>query len=185
MLQNSKRRYYQFVTDPALVLMLPFWPVYLLGLTLQRPALWCPAALIIFGLALWQKFCRADIGRNFQALPALPGGYHTVGQRAPKEARQQSCRELRRLLIQDSQDAAAGIPAGKYQAITHETVLRQLEYDRRIFVESARPIYKGTLHPILQAQSHKRCRRCKETCSAWNAPERQFYLVRFRVNRKI
>ena len=76
MLQNFKRHYYQFITDPALVLMLPFWPLYLLGLTLQHPALWCPAALIILGLAFWQKFCRVDIGRNFQALPVLPGGYH-------------------------------------------------------------------------------------------------------------
>lgn len=184
MLQNFKRHYYQFVTDPALILMLPFWPLYLLGLALQIPALWCPAALIIFGLALWQKFCRADIGRNFQALPALPGGYHTVGQRAPKGAKQQSCRELRRSLIQDSWNAAAGIPAGKYQAITHEIVLWRMERSKQIYVESVRPVYKGSLRPILNAQSHKRCRHCKTPCSAWNVSERQYYLVRFHVNPK-
>lgn len=182
MLQNSKRWYYQFVTDPALVLMLPFWPAYLLGLILQIPALWLPALLIIFALALWQKSCRVDIGRNFQALPALPSGYHTVGQRAPKGTKQQTCPELRQSLIQDSRDAAAGIPAGKYQVITHETVLRRLERSERICVESAKPIYKGTLQPILKAQSHNRCRHCKAPCSAWNAPARQFYLVRFQVH---
>lgn len=181
MLQNFKQHSYQFVTDPALVLMLPFWPVYLLGLILQLPALWCPAALIIFGLALWQKFCRVDIGRNFQALPALPGRYHTIGQRAPKGAKQPTCMELRRSLIQDSRDAAVGIPAGKYQALTHEAVLRRLERSERISVESVKPVYTGTLQPILLAQSHKRCRRCKTPCSAWNAPKRQFYLVRFQV----
>lgn len=183
--QNFKRHYYQSVTDPALVLMLPFWPLYLLGLALQIPAFWCPAALTIFGLAFWQKLCRVDIGRNFQALPALPGGYHMVGQRAPKGTNQQTCLELRQSLIQDSRDAAAGIPAGKYQAITHETVLRQLERSERICVESAKPIYKGTLQPILKAQSHNRCRHCKAPCSAWNAPARQFYLVQFRVNHLI
>lgn len=185
MLQDFKRRYYRFATDPALVLMLPFWPLYVLGLTLNRIALWIPAFFTLLVLALWQKFCRVNIGRNFQALPALPGGYHTVGQRAPKGAKQKTCMELRRSLIQDSRDAAAGIPAGKYQAITHETVLRRLERSEQICVESVRPVYKETLRPILQAQSLKRCRRCKTPCSAWNTPERQFYLVRFRVNQKI
>lgn len=184
MLQNFKRHYYQFVTDPALVLMLPFWPVYVLGLILQISALWFPALLIIFTLAFWQKFCRTDIGRNFQALPALPGGYRTVGQRAPKGAKQQTCMELRQSLLQDSRDAAGGIPGGKYQAITHETVLRRLEGSERISVESVRPVYKGTLQPILNAQSkRRRCQICdsKALCSAWNASARQFYLVRFHV----
>ena len=185
MLQNFKRHYYQFVTDPALALMLPFWPVYVLGLIRQIPALWCPALMIIFGLALWQKYCRADIGRNFQALPALPGGYHTIGQRAPKATNQEICRELRLSLIKDSRDAVAGIPAGKYQALTHETVLRRLESSERISVESVRPVYKGTLQPILNAQSKRRCRHCKARCSAWSAPARQFYLVLFRVNHLV
>ena len=161
MLQNSKRWYYQVTTDPALIPVLLFLLLYALGLRLSLPMLWFPALLIALVLAFWQKFCRVGIGQNFQALPALPGGYHTVGQRAPKGAKQQTCPELRRSLIQDSRDAAAGIPAGKYQAVTHEAVLRRLKRNGRICVESAKPIYKGALRPILNTQSHNRCRLCK------------------------
>lgn len=185
--QNFKRHYYQFITDPALVIMLPFWPVYVLGLIRQIPALWCPAALIILSLALWQKICRVDIGRNFQALPALPRGYHTIGQRAPKATNQEICQELRLSLIKDGRDAIASMPAGKYQALTHNTVLRRLDSSERISVESVRPVYKGTLQPILNAQSKRRCRHCdsKALCNPWNTPARQFYLVQFRVNHLI
>lgn len=182
--QNFKRRYYHFVVDPALPLLLPLWALYAFGLARGCPELWVSALLALLALALWQKFCRIDIGRNFQALPTLPGGYRTIGQKAQKGSRHKTCRELRRSLIQDSGDAAAGIPEGKYLAITHEAVLRRLERNEQICVESAKPIYKGTLCPILKAQTHNRCRRCKAPCRVWNAAAKQFYLVRFRVNYK-
>lgn len=181
MRQNFKRWYYHFITDPALLLMLPFWPLYILGMRLSRPILWFPVLLILLALAFWQKFCRIDIGQNFQALPALPGGYRTIGQRKQKGARAQTCRELRRTLLQDSWEAANHIPPGNYQALTHETVLRRIERSNRIRVDLMMPIYMGTLQPVLNAQTNGRCRHCKATCSAWNAPQRQFYLVRFRV----
>jgi len=181
MLQNFKRHYYQFVTDPALVPMLPFFLLCFLGSLMQSLTLWLPSFLILLVLAFWQKFCRVDIGRNFQALPALPGGYHTIGQRVPKGINQEICRELRLSLIKDGRDAIASIPAGKYQALTHETVLRRLEQSARISVESATPAYMATLQSVLMAQTHKRCRNCKARCSIWNAQKRQFYLVRFHV----
>ncbi len=182
MRQNFRRQYYHLITDPALPLILPLFLVYVLGFGLPCPFLWVPALLLILALALWQKFCRVDIGRNFQALPALPGGYRTIGQRAQKDSRMQTCAELRRSLIKDSRDAAARIPAGRYQAITHDAVLRRLERSRQVSVESVKPVYKGTLQLTLKAQTRKRCRCCKTPCSAWNAPARQFYLVRFLVN---
>lgn len=74
--------------------------------------------------------------------------YDTVGQRSPKGAEQQTCLELQRSLVQDSRDAAAGILAGRYQAITHETVLRRLERSERISVESHAHLQGDTaVHP--------------------------------------
>lgn len=181
MRQNFRRQYYHLITDPALPLILPLFLLYTLGLGMSCPFLWVPALLLVLALALWQKFCRVRIGRNFQALPALPGGYRTIGQRAQKGSRVQTCGELRRSLIEDSRDAITDIPAGRYQALTHEAVLRRLERSTRVSVEKILPAYMGTLRPVLLAQTHKRCRHCKAPCSTWNAPGRQFYLVRLRV----
>ncbi len=169
------------IVDPALPLILPLLALYGLGLGLSLPFLWFPALLLLLALALWQQFCRVVIGRNFQALPALPGGYRTIGQRVQKSSRAKTCGELCRSLIQDNRDAIDCIPAGRYQALTHEAVLRRLERSKCVSVEKILPAYMGTLRPVLLAQAHKRCRHCKAPCSAWNAPERQFYLVRFRV----
>lgn len=181
MRQNFRRQYYHLITDPALPLILPLFLLYVLGLGLSCPLLWVPALLLVLALALWQKFCRVGIGRNFQALPALPGGYRTIGQRAQKGSRVQTCGELRRSLIEDSRDAITDIPAGRYQALTHEAVLRRMERSTRVSVEKILPAYMGTLRPVLLAQTHRRCLRCKTPCSAREAPARQFYLVRFRV----
>lgn len=182
MLQNFKRWYYQAITDPVLIPVLLLLLLYGWGFGIQRPAVCFPALLVMLALALWQKFCRFDIGQNFQALPALPGGYHTIGQRRQRREAK-TCRELRSSLVQDSKIAADNIPAGKYQALTHETVLRQLEQSARISVKSVTPAYMGSLKSVLSAQSHNRCRRCKAPCGSWNAPQRQFYLVRFRVQK--
>lgn len=183
MRQNFRRQYYHLITDPALPLILPFLALYGLGLGLSRSFLWLPALLLILVLALWQQFCRVEVGRNFHALPALPGGYRTIGQRVQKGGnREPTCGELRRTLIEDSRDAIACIPAGRYQSLTHEAVLRRLERSQQVSVDSVKPAYEGTLRPVLLAQAQKRCRRCKAPCSAWEAPQRQFYLVRFRVN---
>ncbi len=181
MRQNFRRQYYHLITDPALPLILPLFLLYVLGLGLSCPLLWAISLILLLALALWQNFCRVRIGRNFQALPALPGGYRTIGQRVQKGSRTQTCGELRRSLIEHSRDAITDIPAGRYQALTHEAVLRRLERSTRVSVEKILPAYMGTLRPVLLAQAHKRCRHCKALCSAWNAPERQFYLVRFQV----
>jgi len=181
MRQNFRRQYYHLITDPALPLILPLCLLYALGLGLSCPFLWVPALVLVLALALWQKFFRVGIGRNFQALPALPGGYRTIGQRVQKGSRVQTCGELRRSLIEDSRDAITRIPAGRYQALTHEAVLRRLERSTRVSVEKIFPAYMGTLRPVLLAQTHKRCRHCKAPCSAREAPVRWFYLVQFCV----
>ncbi len=181
MRQNFRRQYYHLITDPAMPQILPLFLLYVLGLGLSCPLLWAISLMLLLALALWQQFCRVGIGRNFQALPALPGGYRTIGQRVQKSSRAKTCGELCRSLIEDSRDAIDCIPAGRYQALTHEAVLRRLERSQQVSVDSVNPAYMGTLRPVLLAQTHRRCRRCKAPCSAWNAPERQFYLVRFQV----
>lgn len=184
MRQNSKLRKYIWLilVQPGSKLELPAAAVYLVGLLLGQPLLYASGAVVIAAVCVIRKCRTAPISGYFQVtFPMLPHGWRFVSERRRKrsEIRQKTCRDMTRELVQESCHMADYLAVGKYQAITHDAVVRRLNQDAQIRICSVRPVFSDTLHSILLAQTCKRCRRCAKRCAAWRQAERPFYLVKF------
>lgn len=186
MRQNSRLRkhFWLMWTQPDSKPALLAFAVYLVGLLLERPVIIVSGAAAILVVWIIRKCRTAPITDYFQATyPILPHGWRFVSERRRKhsEIEQKTCRDIKRELVLESRHMADYLSAGKYQAITHEPVVRRLAQDAQIRICVVRPVFSDTLRSILQAQTRGRCRRCaeRERCAQWNEPERQFYFIRF------
>ena len=182
--QNSKLRkhFWLMWTQPDSKLTLLAFAVYLVGLLLERPVLIVSGAAAILVVCIIRKCRTAPISGYFQAtLPMLPHGWCFVSERRRKrsEIRQKTCEDIKRELVQESGHMADYLPAGKYQTITHDVVVRRLTRDAQIRICAVRPVFSDTLRSILRAQTRGRCQRCAERCAAWRQAERPFYFVKF------
>ena len=175
MIQSFKRLFWRNILDPRMVLFLFLLPLYLAGLYFLLPAIWLPAMLLMFLSLLWVKFRSIPVGENFVALPALPGKPQTICQR---KSGKRTCPQQLQSLLRDSCLAADTLPAGSYQTLTNEAVLKRMERAGLTILE-LRPAYRSTLRPVLLCQTGKQCRGCTKQCLAWDTPARQFYLVKF------
>lgn len=184
MRQNSRLRkhFWLMWTQPDSKPTLLAFAVYLMGLLLEQPVLAVSGAAAILAVWIIRKCRTVPICANFQVTPPfLPGGWQLISECRPQRAeiRQKTCRDMTRELVQESCHMADYLAVGKYQAITHDAVVRRLNQDAQIRICSVRPVFSDTLHSILLAQTRKRCRRCAKRCAAWRQAERPFYLVKF------
>lgn len=186
MTRNSKSRFYTILLMPGRTCFLLGVVLYLSALLFLSLPLLVSALLLWVTVLRWQRGMSQKLGHNFLLIPSMPlldgTFYYFLCQRPQRNRTRQSCRELRHSLIEDRKQLPAQLPAGRYCTITHGNVLHVLQRCSNVVWEGEpRFLYRSTLRPILNQQSGGRCRHCKSRCCAWNAPERDFFLVHFRV----
>ena len=72
---------------------------------------------------------------------------------------------------------------GKYRIVTHDTVLRRLIKSPNLAIHRCDPAYQSDLKQILSAMTDGQCKHCTKQCRAWHSPPRQFYYVKFKINK--
>lgn len=118
-----------------------------------------------------------NLTENFYAYRTW-GGVWLITQKRP---RGHTCQENRQSFLKDKMQIQAGFPEGRYRALTHETVIRQLLRCPGITEWRQRPAYQADMRAILMWMSGGKCRRCVARCRAYRAIPRQFYLVEFSI----
>ena len=186
MKQSFKRLFWTLYFTPGRFLMPIGLVVYLCGLILSSPLLFLLGLAALLFCAFWQRTKWKRVGNNFAAMPSVPffdgKPYLFFYQKAQKNAKDLSCKDLLRSLIDDKNNIPAQLPAGNYIAITHDNILSIMRESPYITLDAEpRLLYKVPLHSVLKAQTRGRCKRCKKRCPSWNAGPRPFYLVRFSV----
>ena len=186
MKQSFKRLFWTLYFTPGRFLMPIGLVVYLCGLILSSPLLFLLGLAALLFCAFWQRTKWKRVGNNFAVMPSIPffdgKSYLFFYQRAQKNAKKLSCKDLMRSLIDDKNNIPAQLPAGNYIAITHDNILSIMRESPYITLDAEpRLLYKVPLHSVLKAQTRGRCKRCKKRCPSWNAGPRPFYLVRFSV----
>ena len=189
MIQSFKRFFWTLYFTPGQFLMLFGLVIYLCGWFLPSPLLLLLGAAAVFFCVFWQLGTRKRVGNNFAVMPSIPffdgKSYLFFYQRAQKNAKKLSCKDLMHSLIDDKNNIPAQLQPGNYIAITHDSVLKIMRQSPNITLDAEpRLVYTATLHSVLKAQTRGRCKRCKERCHSWHARSRPFYLVRFSVSVK-
>lgn len=189
MSQSFRRFFVQFRLDPFLPLMLAgFIPAFLLAF-LMLEELWLAVSLV------WVLLC--DLLSKAAARWKLPGisqpltpdfyavrawnGTWSIFQRRPPGGREMDCRALLEGLVREQHILPTALPPGRYQTVTHDTVLRRLKAMPDAVIQEVMPVYTATLEHICRHMTGGRCRRCKKACPflAFRKGTRPFYYVRF------
>ena len=156
----------------TILLMVTFDAVFLYLLLTLWVLYWVVTLPSLAGKVPWLHM---EITTHFFGVRTLTGAL-IICQRRSKG----TCREQRHTLAHES-DIAACLPSGRYRTLTHETVVLRVQRTAGVQVQSCRPVYKMDLHHILTAMTGGACKRCTKKCSAWKAPARQFYDLKFTI----
>lgn len=180
MRQGFKRFWLLVVNDSWLCFLLAG---YIAGGLFFLPAA-AAALLLLVMLEPVRSGCRLqavtrDLTQNFYAYRTW-GGVWFITQKKPQG---KTCRQNRQSFLIDRMQIQAGFPEGRYRALTHETVIRQLRRCPGITEWRQRPAYQADMRTILMSMSGGKCRRCAARCRAFRAAPRQFYLIEFRIGR--
>lgn len=193
MSRSFKRFLLQLRLDPLAFLQAAGFAVFffLTYASLEGRWLLCAAAWVLLFALLeraasrgWPTWYAIPLTPNFYAVRAF-GGRRTIFQRRPPKARTADCRALLRGLLEEQRLLPKALPPGRYQATTHDVVLRRLRAMETASGIEVRPIYKVPMARIRAQLTGGRCRSCRQRCifPAEGEP-RQFYLVRFTIERR-
>ena len=193
MSQSFKRFLLQLRLDPLALLQTAGFAMFffLTYASLAGGWLLCAAAWVFLFEALervasrgWPAWYATPLTPNFYAVRAF-GGRRTIFQRRPPNARTAGCKALLRGLLEEQRLLPCALPPGRYQAATHDAVLRRLRAMETASHIAVRPVYTVSMARIRTQLTAGRCQSCRQRCifPAEGEP-RQFYLVRFTIERR-
>lgn len=184
---------YQIAMDPYIVPMAMGYSIFLvLGLYICRFGL-ILSIVWVLGIGILSRTCPAGqphwmatvLTPNFYSVQLWSGRRGIYQRCAVRRKRPPDCRALLLGVLQDQVRLPAALTSGRYQAITHETILRRLHRMPNTRVTKAKPIYTADLKTICASMAGGFCKHCKERCPflAVKNVRKQFYYVQFEIEK--
>lgn len=170
MSQSFKKLYYQLLIDPITQLQLAGYVVFLLLAVILQKGVFLPLSLVwvlvFFVLSRTAShghpsWLAVSLTPNFYAVKSF-GGRWSIFQRQNKQALSGGRRAFLKGLVEEQKLLPEALAPGRYQAITHNIVLRRLKVIKRASDIISVPIYESNMGTFCRYMIGNRCRHCKK-----------------------